>query len=53
MAMHNGHKVWYAVLIDNEDNDHGTGSYRNDSFNTHEIIWNHKLEIISEIKFPA
>lgn len=30
MAMHNGHKVWYAVLIDNEDNDHGTGSYRKD-----------------------
>lgn len=30
-----------------------TEPLRNDSFNAHEIIWNHKLEIISEIKFPA
>lgn len=30
-----------------------TEPLRNDSFNTHEIIWNHKLEIVSEIKFPA
>lgn len=28
MAKHNGHNVWYAVLRDNEDNDHGTGSFR-------------------------
>lgn len=30
MALHNGHKVWYAVCIDREDNDLGTGSYRKD-----------------------
>lgn len=24
---HNGHKVWYAVMRDHEDNDHGTGSF--------------------------
>lgn len=30
MAMYNGHKVWYAVCIDREDNDHGAGSYRKD-----------------------
>lgn len=24
---HNGRKVWYAVLRDNEDNDHSTGSF--------------------------
>lgn len=28
MAKYNGHNVWYAVLRDNEDNDHGTGSFR-------------------------
>lgn len=28
MEMHNGHKVWYAVMMDNEDTDHGTGSFR-------------------------
>lgn len=28
MAKHNGHNVWYAVLRDNEDTDHGTGSSR-------------------------
>lgn len=27
MTMHNGHKVWYAVCYDREDNDHGTGSF--------------------------
>lgn len=24
---HNGHIVWYAVMRDNEDTDHGPGSY--------------------------
>lgn len=24
---HNGHKVWYAVMRDHEDTDHGTGSF--------------------------
>ena len=23
----NGKKVWYAVMMDNEDTDHGTGSF--------------------------
>lgn len=31
MAMHNGHKVWYAVCIDREDNDHGAGSFHKDA----------------------
>lgn len=24
---YNGSKVWYAVMMDNEDTDHGTGSF--------------------------
>lgn len=30
-----------------------TEPLRNDSFNRHEAVWNHKLEIISEIKFAS